>query len=96
MLSAKKIEKKLTDWCKDAKSKSGEWADSKHTEIINQVRYHNLQAYMEVCGVDTPDRIDYDNPHVKVMEILSDPVNLKWLWSEKTRHKVYELMDNET
>lgn len=96
MTLAKKITKQVNDWCKNAKTKSDDWIDEKHAEIVNQVRYQNLTTYMEICGVDTPDRIDYNNPHVKIMDILADPVNLKWLWNPKTRHKVYELMDEET
>lgn len=88
--------RQINQWCKDAKNKGSEWADEKHTEVVNQVRYQNLARYMDVCGVDTPDRIDWDNPHVKIMEILSDPINLSRLWSKNDRQKVYDLMDEET
>lgn len=90
------ITKKFEDWCKNAKNQTNEWKEEKHQQVVNQVRYQNLTTYMEICGVDTPDRIDYDNPHVKIMEILSDPINLKKLWSPRTRQEVYDLMDKET
>lgn len=96
MNTAKKITKQVNDWCKNAKTKGSEWVDNKHDDIVNQVKWNNLPTYMEICKVDTPDQIDYSNPHVQILEILSDPINLKKLWSDKTRQEVYDLMDEET
>lgn len=37
-----------------------------------KVRSKWTDRWMQICGVDTPDEIDYDNPYVHLEWILCD------------------------
>ena len=46
--------------------------DGKHQQYTSQVRAKWLDRWMEICGVDDPEKIDYDNPYVHLEWLLCD------------------------
>lgn len=59
-------------------------------DILTQVRAKHLSRWMEVCGVDSPDEIDYENPFVKIEWLLCDPA---WLHAIKTKKGREEFLE---
>ena len=46
--------------------------DMKHDQYTAQTRAHWTERWMEICGVQTPEEIDYDNPYVHLEWLLCD------------------------
>ena len=47
--------------------------DMNHEKYVADIRAKWLGRWMEICGVDNPDDIDYDNPYVHLEWLLCDP-----------------------
>lgn len=71
--------------------------DDLHDNVSLQVRAKFLDDWCEICGVDDPKDIDYNEPHVAIEFLLCDPVNIKLLRSKRIEDKqmVYSQMTEE-
>ena len=71
--------------------------DRMHDDVSFQVRAKYLGQWCEYCGVDNPNDIDYNEPHVAIEWLLCDPVNIKLIRSKKKEDKqiVYDQMTPE-
>lgn len=92
------------DYVKEIKNKVREFKNSgskkinrAHDEVNYRVRAKYINRWMELSGVDRPEEIDYNEPHVAIEWLLCDPVNLKLIRSRnpKDRQRVYDLMTPE-
>lgn len=92
----KKANKRVTEWFRGVMKSGREFADEKHEEAVALARANRINDFMEICGVGEPSQIDYDNPHVRILWLECDPVNMRMLTNPKLRHIVYEKMDAET
>ena len=78
-----------------------EWERGKvekmHDDVSFSVRAKYLAQWCEYCGVDNPNDIDYNEPHVAIEYLLCDPVNIKLIRSKKQDDKqlVYSQMTEE-
>lgn len=68
--------------------------DMRKGDILTQVRSKYLARWMDVCGVDSPEDIDYDNPFVKIEWLLCDPGWLHAIKSKKGREQFLERLDD--
>lgn len=68
------------------------------TNSINaaKTRLKFQEHWMEVCNVDSPDQIDYDNPIVHLEWFLCEPKMLAKLTAKEPeiRQEVIDLMDD--
>ena len=63
-------------------------------DVLSQVRFKHIDRWMDVCGVDSPEDIDYDNPFVKIEWLLCDPGWLHAIKSKKGRDQFLERLDD--
>lgn len=70
------------------------WKDDKLNTVLNRTRANYHARWMEVCGVDSVDKIDYDNPFVKIEWLLCDPGWLHAIKSEKGREEFKERLND--
>lgn len=56
-----------------------------------------IDDYMNICGVDSPDLIDWSNPHVAIMHLLNDPLNNHIIMhgTPEQKQSVYDQMTPE-
>lgn len=92
----KETRRLITGWFKKCMQTGQEWADEKHREHTAAARAQLQPDLMEICGVGDPANIDYDNPHVKILWLMADPVNQRLAHNPKLREKLYDKMDDET
>lgn len=92
----KETNKKISGWVRKILDKGTEWADEQHEKTVMQAEASRYMDFMEICGVSDPADIDWDNPHVKIVKLTCDPVNIRFLANPKQRYRVYEKMDPET
>lgn len=88
--------KEVDGWFKRVLDRGSEWADEKHRQVVNQAVYDRRFDFMEICGVGEYEAIDWENPHVKILKLACDPVNMRLFANPKLRSKVYDKMDPET
>lgn len=88
-----RVKKKITEFKKGGSDKI---ADA-HDRVSFNVRAKYLERWMEISGADSPEGIDYNEPHIAIEFLLCDPVNLKLIRSKniKDRQRVYDLMTSE-
>ena len=65
-----------------------------HDANTAKVRAQFLEHWMEVCGVDSVDKIDYDNPYVHLEWFLCDFKMIAKL-TDGQREEVLALMDDQ-
>lgn len=70
------------------------WKDDKLDSVLNRTRANYHAQWMEVCGVDTVDEIDYENPFVKIEWLLCDPGWLHAIKSEQGRQEFKERLND--
>ena len=92
----KEANRRVTGWFKKVMESGRDYADEQHEKVVAMARANRLNDFMEICGVGEPSQIDYDNPHVKILWLECDPVNVRMLTNPKYRQKVYDKMDPET
>lgn len=82
---------------KAIKEWKGEKIDKMHDDVSFRVRANYLSQWCEYCGVQNPQDIDYNEPHVAIEYLLCDPVNIKLLRSKNDADKqlVYSQMTEE-
>lgn len=71
--------------------------DKMHDDVSFNIRARYLGQWCEYCGVDNPNDIDYNEPHVAIEYLLCDPVNIKLIRSKNKDDKqlVYSQMTEE-
>ena len=67
--------------------------EEKHDENTAKTRAKFLDHWMKVCNVDSPDKIDYDNPIVHLEWFLCDFKVLAKL-TDGQREEVLAMMDD--
>lgn len=45
----------------------------RYDDAVMQIRARHIPLWMEISGADTPEGIDYDNPHIRIQWELCDP-----------------------
>lgn len=72
---------------------------SMETRYYVQAKLDNemMADYMEECGVNTPEEVDYNNPVVAVAHLLHDPLYRHYIihGSAEKKKIVYDLMTPE-
>lgn len=86
----------INGWFRKVLQTGEEWADEQHEKHVTMARANSQGLMMEACGVSDPANIDYDNPHVKIIWLMCDPVNQRLAHNPKLRTKLYDKMDEET
>lgn len=66
----------------------------KDTEVA-QIRAHYLKDWMEICKVDRPEDIDYQNPHVHIQWLLCDPYWQRAIKKPKGKAEFLEQLTEE-
>lgn len=92
----KATKKEVDGWFRKLCDSAEEYADEKHRKQVMMAEYDRRFDFMEICGVGEYEQIDWDNPHVKILKLTCDPVNMRYFANPKYRHKVYEKMDADT
>lgn len=92
----KETNRLVSGWLKKKLEYGNQWNDEKYKEYVALARASRQQDFMEICGVGDPANIDYDNPHVKILWLMCDPVNQRFAHNPKLRDRLYEQMDAET
>lgn len=94
--AAKKANRNVTKWLKGVLDKGTQFADEKHKEAVAMAKANRMNDFMELCGVNRYEDIDWENPHVKILCLGCDPVNVRFFTNPKLRQRVYDKMDPET
>jgi len=94
--AAKKANSRISQWLKGVLDKGTQFADEKHKEAVALAKANRMQDFMEICQVNRPEDIDWDDPHIKILCLECDPVNMRCLANPKLRQRVYDMMDAET
>lgn len=92
----KATKKQVDSWFRKLCDKGEEFADEQHERMVTKAVYDMRFDFMEICGVGEWSEIDWENPHVKILKLTCDPVNMRYFTNPKYRHKVYEKMDADT
>ena len=92
----KATKKEVDGWFRKLVDSAEEYADEKHRKMVLKAIYDCRFDFMEICGVGEYSQIDWDNPHVKILKLTCDPVNMRYFTNPKYRYKVYEKMDENT
>ena len=94
--AAKENKKRMTAWERilDAKYRLGErlydFADERHRDMVASVRLSRTDDFREICG---SEEVDYDNPHVRILWIMCDPMMERWITNPRKRDRVYAEFD---
>lgn len=64
--------------------------ENKKGGVLAQIRAKHYPRWCELCGVEDPKDIDYNNPFVKIEWLLCDPA---WLHAIKTPKGVNEFLE---
>lgn len=92
----KATKKEVDGWFRKLCDSAEEYADEQHRKIVLKAVYDMRFDFMEICGVGEYEQIDWDDPHVKILKLTCDPVNMRYFTNPKYRQKVYDKMDPDT
>ena len=77
---------------KGIKEQTELYLEAHFDEVTAKVRSKWTDRWMRICGVDTPDGIDYDNPYVHLEWILCD-MNIQAKLMAGNLESAFKLMD---
>lgn len=71
-----------------------DWMDEKNDSNTAKVRLQAQELWMEMCNVDRPEEINYDDPRIHLEWFLCDQRVLAKLTNGQ-REEVLEMMDDQ-